>query len=108
MHLHFFLFNLPLLFNNFCEYFLDIDNCQALTAKIGAARHVEILCSQRRNSLVLFCMLVIYEVHSKSSRTASIIKCLVSDPNRNYMWREMNTRPVIRCKIMNIDYLKTS
>ena len=24
-----------------------------------------------------------------------LLKCLVSDPNRNYMWRKMNTRPVI-------------
>ena len=25
----------------------------------------------------------------------TLLKCLVSDPNRNYMWRKMNTRPVI-------------
>ena len=37
-----------------------------------------------------------------------LLKCLMSDPNRNYMWRKTNNRPVIRCKIMNIDYLLTS
>ena len=24
-----------------------------------------------------------------------LLKCRMSDPNRNYMWRKMNTRPVI-------------
>ena len=67
MHLHF-LFNLPLMFN-FCEYYLDIDNCQAPTAKVEAAGHVEILFSQRRNSLVLLCMLVIYILSSASAQT---------------------------------------
>ena len=44
---------------------------------------------------------VTYEVHSKSS--LSLLKWLVSDTNRNYMWRKMNIRPANCGKIIDIN-----